>query len=193
MTSSKRGAALAALGLGLLSASPEARAQELLVMPFSCRAIDGRPLLTPGPERGHRIIGQREQKKFSACSPVNPGLCRHWTVHRFDLDCEGVRVPWVSVVAAADPSQRRTRLVEGRLQLRMGPAWSLAPDDPCAREPGLDDRFAYGRMRRHCADRLALAPPAVVEMPLGFAPTLGIDAIFVKAAPGLGKVPPPVA
>ena len=164
----------------------DARADELLVMPYACTMVGGRPLLTPGPEQGHRIFGQRDQRKFTACSPVNPGMCRNWTVHRFDLDCDGARVPWVSVVAATSEASRRAWLLDGRLLLRMGPAWSLAPDDPCAREPGLDDR-STGRMRRYCADRLAMAPPPVVEMPFGFAPMLGIDGIFVKAAPGSAR------
>lgn len=168
---------------------PGAGADELLVMPYACKVIGGRTVLEPGPDVGHRIIGQRETRRFSACSPVNPRLCRNWEVHRFDLDCDGARVPWVSVVAAAGEMSRRARLVDGRLQLRMGPRWALPPDDPCARGQDPDDRFFDGRMRRHCADRQALAPPPVVEMPVGFAPMFGIDAIIAGAAPGI--TPPP--
>ena len=72
-----------------------------------------------------------------------------------------------------------------------------SPDDPCARQPGFDDRFGFGRMRRYCADRRAMAPPPIVEMPAGFAPLLGIDGIFVKSSgPSTGPtppLPPPVA
>jgi hypothetical protein len=172
-----------------------ARADELLVMPFACKLIGGRTVLEPGPEVGHRIFGPRETRRFTACSPVNPSLCRNWDVHRFDLDCDGSRTSWVSVVAAAGETNRRARLVDGRLQLRMGPRWALPPDDPCARGPARDDRFTDGRMRRYCADRLAMAPPPVVEMPAGFAPMFGIDGIIVKAAPapGRGQLPPIVA
>jgi hypothetical protein len=178
--------ALAALLLPLT-----AHANELLVMPYSCTMVAGQPLLTPGPEQGHRVIGQRDQRRFSACSPANPALCRHWTVHRFDLDCDGSRVPWVSMVAATNEGSRGAWLLDGRLVLRMGPQWSLPPDDPCAQEPGAERRFEYRRMRRYCADRLALAPPPVVEMPFGYAPMLGINGIFVKAAPNVaGGVPP---
>jgi hypothetical protein len=159
-------------------------------MPYSCTMLGGRPLLTAGPERGHRIVGQRDRRKFTACSPANPGMCRHWTVYRFDLDCDGTRVPWVEVVAAASEAGRSAWLADGRLQLRMTPRWSLAPDDPCAYEAGRDP-FGDPRRRRQCAERLAQAPPAVVEMPLGFAPMLGIDAIFVKAAPNVATAPPP--
>jgi hypothetical protein len=174
----------------LLPATPPAHADELLVMPYACTVAGGRTLLTRGAERGHRIVGQREQRKFTACSPANPGLCRHWTVYRFEVDCDGARVPWVQIVAAASEAGRRAWLVDGRLQLRMPARWGLGPDDPCRYESDRDDPFGDPRRRRYCAERLASAPP-VVEMPLGFAPMLGIDAIFVKAGPGVAKALPP--
>ncbi len=154
-------------------------------MPYSCAMVGGQPLLTRAPEQGHRIIGRREQRAFSACSPANPQMCRNWTVHRFDIDCEGTRVSWVNVVAAvaAEYGTGQAWSENGRLLLRMPRNWSFEPDDPCARPPGLEDRFLFGRMRRYCNDRSTLAPP-VVEMPAGFAPMLGMDAIFVQSAPG---------
>jgi hypothetical protein len=179
MRVTRRGAGVLALAALLLPVAG-ARADELLVMPYSCSMAGGQPVLSPSPEQGHRIIGQRHQRKHTACSPANPDMCRHWIVHRFDLDCDGSRVSWVSVVAASNEGSRRAWLLDGRLVLRMGPRWSLTADDPCAREGDPDGR----RMRRQCADRLALAPPPVVEMPFGYAPMFGIDGIFVTAAPG---------
>jgi len=156
-------------------------------MPFACEMRGGRPRLSPGPERGYPIIGGREERTFKACSPANPGLCRQWTVYRFDLDCDGERVSWVEVVAAASVSRRLARLVDGRLEVRMHPRWNLPHDDPCAYDSG-DDPFGDRPRRRRCAERLARMPPAVVEMPRGFAPKLGIDAIFVGAR--FAKAPP---
>jgi hypothetical protein len=186
-------AVVALAGLLLPALLPAAaRAGELLVMRFTCSVVGGQPVLTPGPQTGHRILGKRDQRKHQVCSPVNPEMCRQWIVHRFDLDCDGQRVSWVAVVAASNEGTRRAWLLDGRLLLRMGPRWSLAPDDPCAQEqgsPGADERPIYGgRLQRECAQRLALAPPPVVEMPFGYAPMLGIDAIFVTA-----KAPPPGA
>ena len=160
-------------------------------MPYSCAIVGGRPMLTPAQEQSHTIVGQREQRSYTACSPVNPDMCRTWTVHRFDLDCDGARIPWISVVgAAADQADGRAWAEGGRLRLRMGWQWGMAPDDPCARGPGFDDRFGFGRMRRYCADRRAMMPPPIVEMPFGFAPMLGIDGIFVKAGtPGTSAAP----
>jgi hypothetical protein len=165
-------------------AGSAARADELLVMPYSCAMVGGQPLLTRAPEQGHRIVGRREQRAFTACSPANPGMCRNWTVHRFDIDCEGTRVPWVDVVASAagEYGTGRAWMENGRLLVRMPRTWSFEPDDPCARRPGFGDQLLFGRMRRYCNDRSAMAPP-VVEMPMGFAPMLGIDGIFVKESP----------
>jgi hypothetical protein len=181
--------ALLTLALCLQPVAPPAHAEELLVMPFSCEIRGGRPRLTPGPERGYRILGGREQRTFNACSRANPGMCRRWTVYRFELDCDGEPVAWMEVVAAASEASRRARLVDGRLELRMPPRWSLPQDDPCAYEPG-SDPFGDRARQRRCAERLERAPPAVVELPRGFAPMLGIDAIFVRTAPHVGKAPP---
>ncbi len=171
------------LALGVLTlAGSSALASELLVMPYSCIMAGGRPLLAAGPEQGHQIIGRREQRRFTACAPTNPDMCHTWTVHRFDLDCDGTRVPWTAVVAAANHDRRAQRvwLDEGRLMLRMPRAWSYEEDDPCARRPRSFDGF--GRMRRYCDERRADVPPPIVEMPMGFAPMLGIDGVFVESA-----------
>jgi len=186
------------LAASLSLAVPAAHADEMLVMPYACSMVGGRPLLTPAPEQSHRIVGQREQRTHTACSPVNPEQCRNWTVYRFMLDCEGSRVPWVSVVASvAEETTRRAWIEDGRLVLRMPASWSFEPGDPCVRPPGFDDRFGFGRMRRYCADRRAMAPPPIVEMPTGFAPLLGIEGIFVKSSgpstSPTSPLPPPVA
>jgi hypothetical protein len=174
----------ASLALAVLwtPAGGSALASELLVMPYACIMAGGRPLLAAGPEQGHQIIGRREQRTFTACSPANPDMCRTWTVHRFDLDCDGARVAWTAVVAAANHDRRAQRvwLDDGRLVLRMPRAWSYDDDDPCARRPKFFEGF--GRMRRYCDERRADVPPPIVEMPMGFAPMLGIDGVFVKSA-----------
>jgi hypothetical protein len=177
----------------LALAGTSARADDLLVMPYACTMLDGQPTLRRARDEGHRVIGRREQRNFTACSPVNPDMCRQWTVYRFDLDCGGARVPWLSVVAAAARGQRYDRvwIEEGRLRLDMGPRWGMSPDDPCARLSPYDDRWRAGRLSRYCADRRALGDPtsSIVDMPPGFAPMLGIDGIFVAGgAPGAPNV-----
>ncbi|MCC7250262.1 J domain-containing protein [Hyphomicrobium sp.] len=160
----------------LLLGSSGVRADELHVMPYSCRVVGGQPVLTPAEDEGHPVIGHREQREFRACSPVDPDLCRRWTVHRFDLDCGGRRVPWVEVAAAAEATRDgRAFISGGRLELEMPARWSLPPDAPCARQGEFE-----GGMRRFCAERLARIRRVTVPMPAGFAPMLGVDGIFVK-------------
>ncbi len=169
-----------------------AQAGELFVMPYACRVVGGEPVLTPSADQGYAIIGQREQRDFTACSPVNPEMCRRWTVYRFDVDCAGKRVPWTSLSAAADAQRGGRSWVEnGRMQLEMPPRWNIAPDDPCARR----SRYAWrsGPLSRYCADRRAMAPPPVVEMPAGFAPMLELDGIFVADGARVSGLDPAAA
>lgn len=172
-----------------LVASPAVRADELLVMPYSCRVVGGEPVLIPSEDRGHPVIGRREQREFRACSPVNPRLCRRWTVHRFDLDCDGRRVPWVDVAAAADATREGRAFVsdDGRFALEMPARWSLPPDAPCARHAD-EDRPRFGAFRRFCAERLARVRRVTIAMPPGFAPMRGIDGIFVEDSAPRGAV-----
>ena len=152
-------------------------AGELLVLPYACRVVGGEPVLTPAPDQGYRVIGRREERDFTECSPANPDMCRRWKLYRFDVDCGGQRVPWVALSAAADShSGGRSWVEDGRMHLGMPPSWSMQPDDPCTRHP----RYGWraGALSRHCAERRDMAR-ADVEMPAGFAPMLELDAIFV--------------
>jgi hypothetical protein len=176
----------ALLAAATLALSPTGlHADELLVLPYACAVVGGRPLLTPSQDEGHRVVGRREQREFTACSPSDPDMCRRWTVHRFDLDCGGQRVPWAAIVAGMQDG--RAWLEDGRLHVRMPPRWDMAPDDPCARLSDYEDRWEgrwpHHRLRRYCAQRRLNGPPASVAMPNGFAPMLGIDGVFVAAAP----------
>lgn len=173
---------LVAGGLSLQAA----RADELLVMPYSCKVAGGRPVLTPSDDQAHPVIGRREQQEFRACSPANPQLCRRWNVQRFNVDCGGVRVPWVDVVAAAEGDREDGAVArDGYLEIEMPARWSLPPDAPCARQGGFN---GAGFRREFCAERLARLPRVTVTMPRGFAPMLGVDGIFVADSAGRGAV-----
>src|SRR5262245_46964614 len=167
-------------------------AEELLVMPFRCTVLAGRPVLTPSEDEGYRIVGQHEQRTFTACSPVNPDTCKQWTVHRFDLECGGARVPWTSVAVAVDgPRTPRAWIEDGQVRVRVGPWWNMAPGDPCARAGLYEDRWQARQFARYCAERRG-AIPAVVDMPAGFAPMLGTGGIFVAGGAPRSAIPPPV-
>ena len=183
--------ALSALVAGAVPGG-QASADELVVMPYACSPSAGGPLMRPAQQVGHRVIGRREQRVFRACSAANPGMCRQWTVHRFDFDCGGTPMPWINAVAAAEAGQGDVWLQEGRLHLRMPLDWGMAPDDPCAAMPYPPQRWRQRGLARHCADRAANMPPPVVEFPPGFAPVFSLDPIFVPAPPAQGEQRPPV-
>jgi len=170
----------------ILSAAATASAGELFVMPYSCAVVGGRPVLTPSDDHGYSVVGRREQREYSACSPMNPGLCKRWKLYRFDLDCNGTRVPWVSIAAAAGADRNgHSWLDHGRLHIEMPSRWGMAPDDPCA-QPFSDENWWRPRgFSRLCADRQAEARGGpIIEMPDGYAPMMGLDGIFVaEAAP----------
>jgi hypothetical protein len=160
-----------------------AAAEELLIMPFACQASGGSVNLSPAPSQSYRIYGKPEHQVFTACSPIRPEFCRDWVVHRFDLDCGGVRVSWLSVVNALT-QWRPTRafVSDGRLHMRMGPWWNGEARRPCAGPRfGLGPR-TFGRAGSGwpCERTLASSQPAIIDMPIGFAPTLGIYARFVS-------------
>jgi hypothetical protein len=185
-------ALLAAAGAFIAGTAPS-QAQEQFVMPYRCTSSSGRVVLAPAREQSYRIYGVHEQRQFTACSPVNPKLCRSWRLHRFDIDCGGARVSWLSVVGAASEQRTGRAWVEnGRLRMRMGPWWAIGsdpgrfgpytwrdrtPQDPCppGRWPGrydddcMDARFDRGRIRA----------PVVVELPPGFAPLLDLAGAFI--------------
>ena len=170
-------------------------AQERLVMPYACSAYGGRVTLSPSREEAYRIYGQREERPYTVCSPINPNACRTWLLHRFELDCGGTRVDWLSVVeAASEQTTGRAWVEDGRLRMRMNQYWGgggagIGPDDdpyPRWRRKGpYGDDFADRGMRRR---------GAVVEMPPGFAPAFGLPVRFVPAdLPGTAFDPRPGA
>ena len=90
------------LAVGAALTGPAA-AEEQLVMPFACRVAGGQVQLAPSAPQAYQIYGRSEHKRLRTCSPFDPRKCHHWSVHRFDLDCGGVRTSWHSVVAALTP------------------------------------------------------------------------------------------
>ncbi len=111
------------LGLvALVALSGAAKAEERLMMPFACKIEHGNVVLVPSRAQSYRIYGAREHRRFTTCSPARPDRCRSWTVHRFDLDCGGVRIDWPSVVGAMAPWTRGAdRTYTGRAPQSMGP------------------------------------------------------------------------
>ena len=150
-------------------------------MPYACSAYGGRVTLSPSREEAYRIYGQREERPYTVCSPINPNACRTWLLHRFDLDCGGERVDWLSVVeAASEQTTGRAWVEDGRLRMRMNQYWG-ARHRPrtmtriragAGKGPYGDDFADRGGSRRR---------GSVVEMPPGFAPAFGLPVRFVAS------------
>jgi len=173
-----------AFGLAILTMllSSAAYAAERLHMPFDCRFDGGRVHLRPSDDRAYAVIGRREREIYTACSPSDPGRCRSWFVHRFDLDCGGARVAWLDVAGGAARQGARAAWVEdGQFSIRMGPLWSVARDRRM---------LAHRRWQREVpplgaeldelepGDDVARQPRRIVTLPPGFAPALGVPIAF---------------
>jgi hypothetical protein len=153
-------------------------AQVGLSMPFTCHSDGGMIKLTPAPLRTYPIFGTPEHRLFSACSPRNPDICRNWNLHRFDIDCGGVRVSWLSVVGAFSNDwmpNNRLWVGEGQLHVRMGPLWSGIYNRPCV----VRRSFGYGPWRNRgarfdapCEQLRMGGQVGTVNLPPGFAPML---------------------
>jgi hypothetical protein len=160
------------LALGAALTGP-AMAEEQLVMPFACRVEGGRVLLAPSAPQAYQIYGHRQHKRLTTCSPYNRKRCHHWSIHRFDLDCGGVRTSWQSVVTALTPM----------LAKDLG-----APDG--AADAGQAPPAAYASQPRGRPYRPGRG--RAIRFPPGFAPNPMMVASFkqTKAAPAQIALPP---
>lgn len=147
-------------------------------MPFACEVVGGRVQVQPGPSRSYRVFQPLERRAVTTC-PGYPGQdCRRATLYRFDMDCGGVRVDWLSVVAAL------TAWAEERSAGWRGP-------HP-ARRPGPYPGPYHARPR---PNQLATLPP-MVALPSGFA-AMPAELAFLQDVPGappdapLASIPAP--
>jgi hypothetical protein len=158
-------AALLLLCSGL---SGRAGAAEQIVLPYECSASGGRIQVRPSSDQAYRIYGSRRQEQYRACSEQDPDRCRTFLVHRFTMACGRERAEWPDVYAAIAriTDGRAFFRDDGRLYYRMGP-----------REPR--DSYPFPEPRRAAG---------IVEMPEGFAPIAGVDAIFTPLDPRVAEL-----
>lgn len=87
--------------IAVLMPGPRAQAEDL-VMPYACSVESGQIQLMPSPPTSYRVVGKHEEAAFAACpNPVQGANCPSMTIHRFDMICGGVKVPWAQVAASA--------------------------------------------------------------------------------------------
>lgn len=165
--------------LTALAALPSmASADDVVVMPYRCAVVDGKPVLTPSEEQGHRVLGAKEQRKVKTCSTVDRNHCRQWTTFKFDMDCGGTRVSWMQVFAnASEFTRRRVWEQNGSLRVRNTPQRSKRIDDMCARRMGVNQE--WWSVNEICDEVSPVNPPTATDMPAGFAPMVGLDAVFL--------------
>jgi hypothetical protein len=156
--------------LVLAGASGAGLAEERLVMPFTCAVEGGEVVLSPAPEQSYRILGKRERRKLTACSPFE-ARCRRTAAFRFDLDCGGTKTSWASVVAAMVPG--RPPGYGGPPPVPYGgPRWRVYIAHPYGPPMALGP---FGAPRRY-----AMPPgPWHTNLPQGFAPVPDRLARFV--------------
>lgn len=171
-----------ALLAGQLAIATQASAEsDMVVMPFRCDVVNGKPVLTPSDEEeGHRILGARETKKVQTCSTVDKKRCRQWTTFKFDIDCGGARVPWMQVFAnASEHTRRRVWERDGRIRVRDTAMRNPRVDDMCARRMG--PQLEWSSTSQLCDEVSTLTAPTATDMPAGFAPMIGLDAAILSA------------
>ena len=156
--------------------SQSAQAAEQIVLPFDCNVVGGRVQVRPSGDQAYRIYGARRQDQYRACSEQNPDRCRTFLVHSFQMACGRDRAEWPDVYAAIAKvtDGRAFYNKDGRLYYRMGP-----------REP--QDSYPFPAPR---------SATGIVELPDGFAPMAGVDAIFTPLDPRIAELedaPPPSA
>ncbi len=167
-----------ALLTALAGAASTASADDVVVMPYRCAVVEGRPVLTPADETGHRVLGKLEKQKVKTCSTVDPKRCRQWATFKFDVDCGGDRVPWMQVFAnASEHTRRRVWERNGRLRVQNTPQRSKRIDDMCARRMGVNQE--WWSVNEICDEVSPLNAPTATDMPAGFAPMVGLDAVFL--------------
>ncbi len=152
-------------------------------MPYACDARGGGVRLYPAPQQSYRIYGKREKWLFRYCSPNAPDRCHHWMLHQFDVDCGGIRVPWIRVAEASSPDGRAW-VEQGRMTLKLGSAEASPREERMARRRWWwRDRGAYPADERERFDGPSGPHSEMVELPAGFAPVLGTRAQFIGAQP----------
>jgi hypothetical protein len=75
---------------------------EALVVPYTCSIENSQPRLRPGPATTYAVIGRRAEQPLSVCGSGVAASCTLMMVHRFDIDCGGVKVAWAKAAAASD-------------------------------------------------------------------------------------------
>lgn len=86
--------------LSLAPAGTVLAANDRLEMRYACEVKDGKLQLMRSLEpRSYPIMGERRQRKYTACKDPAGRDCKSMIIHQFDMSCGGSRVAWYEVAA----------------------------------------------------------------------------------------------
>lgn len=152
---------------------------ERLVMPYSCTVEDGKVVLRSGPERPFTIVEARQERPFTTCNPPFSNNCRTMSVHKFDVSCGGVAVPWVSVAAATGRSKvGRAWLEKGHLNMTRKADATTGSARSCSDKSAQAASTASGE----CLPWRVSREVERMVLPEGFAPAAEFGARFIAGA-----------
>ncbi|MFM1814384.1 MAG: hypothetical protein RLZ98_1079 [Pseudomonadota bacterium] len=77
------------------------RADELVVMPYTCSAGEAGVVLDRSQARPYAIVGRRETRRIRICTAPGKVQCTTKIVHRFRIKCGEATASWLDVAAAA--------------------------------------------------------------------------------------------
>lgn len=76
-----------------------ASAADRLEMPYSCTTRANEVVLKAGAPQLYEILGNKEQRTYTACREAGSPNCKTMTIYRFAISCGGKSVSWVEIAA----------------------------------------------------------------------------------------------
>lgn len=76
-----------------------ASAADRLEMPYTCTTQANQVSLKAGAPQLYEILGNKEQRTYTACREAGSPNCKTMTVYRFAISCGGKKVSWVEIAA----------------------------------------------------------------------------------------------
>ncbi len=93
-----------------------------VILPYRCELKDGAPRLSPAEPSRFEIVGERQERAYTACRDGKSANCRSMMVHRFDVNCAGKKVAWARLAAQMETDRvGGSWFADGRLNLVMRP------------------------------------------------------------------------
>jgi hypothetical protein len=153
--------------------------------------------------QSYPLVGAHERRNFAACSRKPSRRCRDLDLHRFELDCGGKTIGWLSLAAAlAGKMERPVSIRAGRMQVDVGPRYYGRRSMPCVVPVPFGPPARFGPPGFYRPGLMVVPCPGgppprqFVSLPAGFAPVPQRLVSFASVPDPVGQVeapPPPIA